>query len=293
MFGIDIKTHFKISSKHKNGSYDRMAIQLRKNLLKLICNHHELQWEYADKVIEHWNNFDINDKRFQRPRTNRKDTKTYVNAVIAISHCLIYPAGSRLQVPFEAIDRLKIAHHYKKSPWTWRGNITVEKFFCALEDPVYSAYLNSDIEFKRFIYQYHIRRDMEGRINIAYARFKEMYAKQFYSKNIDKGNNICYQFEGMIKKWLCNVIDEIRSMKNSSTHYRNMEGYSLIEDRIDEYGIPTPPLLQRYFFHFYHKYDRNPKITQLTQYEEWFKFIDEHMRIEVGLNNFYKVMPKT
>jgi hypothetical protein len=71
-----------------------------------------------------------------------------------------------------------------------------------------------------------------------------------------------------------------------------MHGYSLIEERSNN-GYNIPPLLQRYLFYIY---KNPPKIGEnaymlrnICNDETWTNFIETHMRIEVGLNDFYSL----
>lgn len=303
--GIDVRKHFKISRHQKNGYYNNHAKEIRKQLMWLIANKHELQWDYADKVIEHWNKADIADKRFQRLRLNKKETKAYKNAVITISHCLIHCAGSRINALFEAIDRLEVTQHKMKPPFTWNSNITIEKFFSKLSDQYLKIYLSSDIEFERYANKRRIAKRHMQRVDTAYDHFSNLFIEQFYANNEQKGQDLCYRFEPRIKKWLEERISEIVDLNSSKSSYRNMEGYSLVENRQDNTGCVIPPLLQRYFYYIHSNIgaystmsDNNmfdgsmPKMIDITSKEMWSDFIKTHMRIEVGLKDFYKIIKR-
>ena len=112
-----------------------------------------------------------------------------------------------------------------------------------------------------------------------------MYIDQFNYNKREKGEEICYRFESMIQRWLDDRIKEIVDIRKAKM-YRQMNGYSLIENRNGD-GILKPPLLLR-FFEFYYQKNQIVLMKDLLNKDTWKDFINIYMRIEVGLKDFYR-----
>ena len=289
-FGIDLKGHFKYSPSKSHPVYIKYTKDLRKRFIQLIANGHELEWKYSDKIIEQWNNHQIPDKRLQKINLGKMDSKAYKNAVIAISHCLIYKCKSNLNLIPKAINRLEKSHSFRKYPFTLKNKISIDMFFMNSNEGEYlSAYLGSDIEFDRYLFEFKPNKRLRNRIELGYERFIDIYCDFFDNKKKAKDN--CYHFEGMIKKWLQErIIDIVDTRGLKKWNGRQMYSYSLIESKHD--GIETiPPLL-----HLYFNYLRQNNIpftfVKICDLQTWNGFIKDHMRSELGMYDFYKLIPK-
>ena len=185
------------------------------------------------------------------------------------------------------IDRLDKALLCGKHPFYYPKSIAnIPNFFlhCDL------AYLGSDIEFDRWLMAKKIVRRHRERVNQAYDHFLDMYVNQFYDNNREMGQDVCYKYEFMIKRFLEKRICEIVDIRNTNNSEREMHGYSLVEERSDR-GINIPPLLSRYLNWLCVKPDNEKSylLTHICDEAVWIDFIKTHMQIEIGLHDFYKV----
>ena len=289
--GIDINSHFKIPQRQssKTAFYREQALEIRKYLIRLIVDGNDLQWAYADQIMERWNGICKIDKRMKRINTKTKDTKTYLNAVIILSHCLIYMAKGNLTKMLTAIDRVPLAHNLNKPPFTWRGEIRVDKFF--MNDSSFinvkfiSAYLNTQEEFERWLYFKKTLSRHNERVKNGYGPFVEKYVDIFYGENGNRqvGFDQCYRFEYMIKNWLEKRIIEIVDSN------RKMYDYSLVFDKEESgTGQFLPSLVDQFFFYIKTNYNR-VLMNDLLSNEKWNEFIVNYMQTIVGINDFYEL----
>jgi hypothetical protein len=289
---IDMKIHFKIPSdpERRKKTYHNYAINVRRCLLRLISTGNEIEWDYADKVIEYWNKLPISSGGLQKVRIGSKDSKAYINAAIVISDCLIHGANRNLNTMFKAMDRLVTAEEWKKPPFNWINNKpTIDRFFMINEkNKLIQTYFGNDIDFEKFIYAKKYKKKNLKRLEVGYEKFTELYVNQFYGNNIEKGKEVCYRFEHMIKNWLEEKIEDIKNTCHKSGQMkRKLYNYSLITDRQNEYGN-IPPLLQRFFYYINRKYQGSITFVDMFTDKTWNDFIINHMQIEVGLTDFWE-----
>ena len=288
---IDMKIHFKIPAnpEFRKKPYINHVINIRRSLLRLISTGNEIEWDYADKVIEYWNKLPIKSGEIKKIRIGAKDSKTYVNAAIVISDCLIHGANRNLNVMFRAMDRLKIAEDWKKPPFNFQAKPSIVNFFLIHEkNKLIKTYFGNEIEFEKFLYAKKYKKKNLERLEVGYKRFTELYVNQFYVDHEEKGREVCFRYEHLIKKWLEEKIEDIKNTCHKSGRIqRKMYAHSLIMERQDEYGN-VPPLLQRFFYYINREYYGSIPFIAMFEDKTWNQFIEKHMRIEVGLVDFWE-----
>ena len=280
--GIDIQQHFKIDPRkqydNKAHWYTRFNFDLRQCLVRIIESGNELQWSFADNLIALWNETIKEYKQFRRINLKNKESKSYINATIAITHALIFRAGNDMERMRKAVLRLPKGRFGGKVPWRWKV-VSLDKFFMMdVSSDKYTSnpYLYSDIEFKRFIYEYKQKNPKNAK---AYDFFRKYYIQEYFNKNEENGYNACYQNEFLIRKFLDDLIDTIRDGANTYNFSLVLENNS------------NPSLLQLYFHYLNttNLYDHKAaKFKTIVDIENWQRFVEKYMRIEMGYSDFWK-----
>jgi hypothetical protein len=286
---IDVQHQFSINP-HKR--YDGAGIDkskwyitanliLRQCLVKIIETDNELQWSFADSIIALWNKTIKPYKGvFRRVNLNNKESKAYINAVIAISHCLVFRVGGSMEQMRTAVLRLPQGRFKRRPPWNWKNSVTIDKFFMLeffTRDKMitHNPYLDNEVEFSRFVNSYK-----QNKKNIkAFDYFKKDYINEFFPNNVEEGEKACYLLEFAIKEFLDDLIDEIRRGANTYN-------FSLVLDKKERAS------LLKLYFHYLggtEKYQFSAaRFKKILNMDTWMDFVNKYMRIEMGYEDFWR-----
>lgn len=289
---IDINSHFKIPqniNNNKKSFYYNHAKELRRKLIQIICDGHSLKWDWAERFMVKWNEAAKLDKHLTKVNVNNKETKSFINNVIAFTHCLIYKSKQNASSMFKIPERLKIARNFKKPPFTWKSKISIDKFLINnttyVKSDFLSAFIGSDFIFNQWLYKAKIYKRHEERVENGFSEFRDKFVDTFWNGNKNAGYNICDQYQGIIKKWLQKRIIEIVDNKG-----RKLYGYSLVFERLDpETRMPLAPLIDLLFYYAKQKYGWKVNLVTLLNDDLWDDFIENHMKASIGLNDFYEI----
>lgn len=284
-FGINPEDYWKIPKEKK--AYSIHMIECRKQFVELATMEMELRYDIAERVMNHWNSTFHGNPKIQRISI-KDESKTYRCAVISISHAYHLLAGKNESSLILAIDRVREMMDMKntgKFPWNIvRGKIEMGKFFL---DSRISNFVGTDEVFKHYIYEKKIY-DRKSN-NPMFDEFRRVYLEKFYpSGNTVFGDKTCYNFEWEIRKFLEEIMHPARLHDldlcgmdfASSSGNAECESASIIEQYVY--------WLHRERYNFDDVKDGFVKILDITNKKFWKRFVIEHVRGELGHDNFFK-----
>jgi hypothetical protein len=268
-YGFDIKSLLKHADK-PNTPYGERENKVRQQLLELLRDNVDIGYIDVDKAIRYFNS--INHPRFQSTKID-KESKTYMQAVIAINHTIHYVCGGDYYLFKEGINNLK-NYGLRSNIFVFTNKWTIIDFAADYKNKGYlQTFCNNDGEVS-----FRVNR-RKSNYPEAMEKWKDIFIERYTDET--KGKNDFRKFESRLTIFLDKIIDTM------VFEQRYLCGFKLT--------VPAnngAPILAEYLAYLLDSFGSGFLVNDIVEHTNWLNFVNQKMRNEYGYKNFWVKLDK-
>jgi len=272
-YDIDMQMHFKYADRYGT-EYAEKEKKLRRFLIELAEADIPLNYKLSNIFLKQYNAVDH--PKFTKTRID-KESKTYINTVITITHYLHFKCNGNIKMLLTAIKRLNSDGTYSKAlkylqKWSaldflldYKNNGYMDTFLCG-----------DDKDFSGTVYH------KKAKYPDAQMKWKNIFINAYH--NNDRGEEDYKRYRNGLVTFLDNLIDTVIQEQ------RAMLGFKLtVASKRDG---ETFPILQEYLGYLMDNYGRGLLVKDIIEGVNWNNFINHRMRGEYGYTDFWYKLDK-